>query len=156
MNLINALCLSKNKIDSLPKWRFISRYKERKNLKKVLNNFLLQDIFVISDGIVSFLLSVNMHDILKEVRFDEKFISVDLGVYEDDDGYIIENNITYYPKSNRFEIFYNNIQYTVYRNTKNCDAVNQLWNIVSEELKEKYIDIIYSINEYINSTEYLK
>jgi hypothetical protein len=82
--------------------------------------------------------------------FNEKFISVDLGVYLTDAygySYADVNTVTYFPKSNRFEVSYNNINYTIYRNTKNCDAVNTSWSIVTIMLKRKYLDIIYIVND---------
>jgi len=151
MNLIHAICLSKIHINQLPKWKIVSIYKENKLLNNNINKFLNLDIFDASDNIITFLLSLKElpSESVWGVTYDINFINIDMGTYCTIDGYKNESIVTYYPKSNRFEITDKNISYTIYRNTKNSSIINKIWEPLTDDLKNIYLDIIFEATRYI-------
>lgn len=149
MNLIHAICLSYTRISLMPRTKIISRYKENNILNKHISKFKDTDIFSLSDNLISFLISLDcIKGSLYGVTYGDNFISIDLDYYVED----TKASITYYPKSNRFEIINDYVSYTIYRNTKNGYTVGKMWEQISEDLKDVYIDIIIQASDYVNSS----
>lgn len=151
MNLIHDICLTKNKINNIPKWKIITRSKEVKRLNNDMIEFLNLDIFSASDNIITFLLSLNLNNEIRDTipNYNESFIHVDIGK----DTII---HVDYYPRSNRFEVWDKDVAYTIYRNTKICNHINKMWEPLTMKIKEEYLKIIIQIAEYVLTPKELK
>lgn len=151
MNLIHDICLTKNSINNTPKWRFITKNKQTKKLNKNIAEFLELDVFSASNNIITFLNSLDREIVtsaIGSIWFTTTFIALD--VYDKNN---IETNITYYPESGRFEIWNNNVSYTIYRNNKVSNKINKMWEPLVVNIKKKYLDIIIKIADYIISLD---
>ena len=160
MNLIHAICLNKNRISNTPKWKFISVYKANKNLNNSISTFLSLDIFDASNNLISFLLSLGeLSNTIHGITYSDTFIDLDIGKSSIDihgfENLKTNAHVIFYPKSNRFEIISDVVSYTIYRNTKNGNTVNKMWEPLTNDLKEIYIDIILRMAEYINTPHIL-
>lgn len=145
MNLIHDICLTKIRINNIPRWKFISKNKEMKNLDRKMSEFLNLDIFNASDNIITFLISLNKkiyNDNIGNIWYTDTFIAFNI---PDDIGR--ETNITYYPISNHFEIWNNDVAYNIYRNTKISNRINKMWEPLTNNIKERYLNIIIHIVE---------
>jgi hypothetical protein len=153
MNLIHAIYLNKNRINSMPRWKIITLYKERKNLDTLISDFMKLDVFDASNNIISFLLSLGkLSNDIWGIKYNENYISIDMNAFYYIDGNNYECIITYYPKSNRFEINDDDVSYTIYRNTKNSNKINKMWEPLTVYIKDIYVDIILEMAEYISSS----
>lgn len=145
MNLIHDICLTKNSINNTPNWRFISKNKYKKKLNNNILEFLNLDIFSASDNMISFLVSLGSEitcNINGYLRYCEIYITIQ----------IPESNITtitYYPTSNRFEVENDYIRYTIYRNNKISNNINNVWEPLTHKIKKRYIDIIIQMADYL-------
>jgi hypothetical protein len=145
INLIHGICLTKNVIKNIPRWKFITRNKEQKILNQYISDFLNLDIFTASDNFITFLIGLS-----KEITED-----LNIFLWYNDTLFIIEipddnesvTNIVYYTHSNRFEVWNKSIAYTIYRNNKINKSVNDIWEPLSYKIKETYIDIIIQLSE---------
>lgn len=147
MNLIHDICLTKNKINNTPKWRFIEGYKQSKRLNEDIINFLDLDIFNASENIISFLVCFNEETLDKNVngflQSSATFIKIQI---QDDQN---TTHIMYLPKRNRFEINNKDVAYTIYRNTKISNQISKMWEPLTHKIKERYVEIILNLAEYI-------
>ena len=136
MNIIHDICLTENKIKNTPRWKFITRNKLNKKLNKLKLDFLNLDVFNASNNIISFLISLGK-DMTKNVNgylwYDDRCILIQI----QDNETIFDVN--YYPKSNRFEIISDYISFSIYRNTKVSNYINNIWESLEEKIKERYI-----------------
>lgn len=146
MNLIHEICLTKNRINNIPKWKFIVKKKQKEKLNNLILEFLNLDIFVASENAISFFISINrntIYNIDSNLKYDDSYLNIQLS----DNNYV--THITYYPKSNRFEIENDHVAYTIYRNTKSSKHIKSIWEPLTDKIKEKYINIIIQIAESI-------
>lgn len=156
MNLIHAICLSKNRINDIPRWKIITLYKENKLLNEQISDFVKLDIFDASNNIISFLLSLGeLSNSIWGVTYDENYISINMDDFYYTDTTNYKCVITYYPKSNRFEINGEDVSYTIYRNTKNGSTITKMWETLIMQLKTIYVDIIIDMAEYISNPHLL-
>lgn len=149
MNLIHDICITKNKINNTPRWRFIALNKQTKKLNNDIEDLLSLDIFSLSDHIISFL-NCFSDDILENnitgyLQHSNTFIHL---MITDDNN--LSNNVLYLPTSNRFEINNMNIGYTIYRNTKISNKINKVWEPLSIKIKQRYLEIVIELAEYIS------
>lgn len=144
MNLIHDICLTINDINNTPKWKFITKHKQIKKLNENRLNFLDLNIFSSSDNVLTFLLAINDYnpESIPGLAFNKAWLHID----------IIDDNIhiDYYPNSNRFEIWGSTVAYTIYRNTKNSNKINNMWEPLSCKMKKRYLEIIIQMAEYIS------
>lgn len=143
MNLIHDICLTKNSINNIPKWRFIKRNKQMRRFNKIISDFLNLDIFVASEGTISFLLGLNINTINNINVHGVECMDILI----EDNTYI---SVTYYPITNRFEITSADISYTIYRNNKISNRINNIWEPLTRKIKEKYLEVIIQIAEYLS------
>lgn len=147
MNLIHDICLTKNHINNTPRWKFISKNKQTKKLDNNISNFLNLDIFASSENMISFLLSLG-EQITKNINgylfYDDACMCIEVV----DDG--VNIRVEYYPRSNRFEIKSDYLAYSIYRNTKICNHIRKIWEPLTIKIKERYIEIIIQMAEYIS------
>lgn len=149
MNLIVDICLTKNCINNTPRWKFISKNKQLKKLNDDIYKFKNLDIFSASDNMITFLLSLDK-DTVKHIdgslfMYSDTFLCMDIEYNND---YPI-TSFSYYPKSNRFEVWNEDVGYTVYRNTKISNRINKMWEPLTDKIKERYLEIIIQAAEYI-------
>ena len=147
MNLIQDICLTKNYINNIPKWKFISKNKQIKKLNKNISEFLNLDIFNASNNIITFLLSLGK-EITKHVDgylwYDDTCISIE--VLDNEEIFKVD----YYPRSNRFEIGCSYMHYSIYRNTKISNRINKMWGPLTDKIKKRYLNIILQMAEFIS------
>ena len=147
MNLIHDICLTKNSINSTPRWKFISKIKLTQKLNSDISEFLKLDVFSASENVLSFLLSLD-RETTKHINgylsYDEAYILIE--VLENDG---TNTDVTYYPRSNRFEIWNKYVSYTIYRNTKISNIINKMWEPLTNEIKERYLDMIIQMADNI-------
>lgn len=148
MNLIHEICINKYYINITPKWKFITKRKRIKNFNDSISKFMDLDIFSLSDNVISFLLSWNKETetVAGYLYYNDSCLCIEV---LDNDNNI---KVDYYPKSNRFEIR-GYVSYSIYRNTKTSKYINGMWEPLTEKIKERYLEIILQIAEYI-SLEY--
>lgn len=148
MNLIHDICLTKNKIINTPKWRLFERYKQSKRLNEDTLNFLNLDIFNASENMITFLLSLDRKIIENNIKgfitYDTTFLVLLIL------GDTTNTYVYYHPKFNRFEITNDNVAYTIYRNSKISTKINKMWEPLTHKIKERYLEIIIQIAEYIS------
>ena len=157
MNLIHAICLNKQRIDSTPKWKIFTLQKENKTFNKLISEFADLDIFDASNNFISFLLSLGeLSNSVWGINYDENYLSIDLDAYYIIGGVNSTHAVVYYPKSNRFEITGEDVSYTIYRNTKNSNKINKMWEPLTIELKSIYADKIIEMAEYISTPHLLQ
>ena len=145
MNLIHDICLTKTNLKNTPKWKFITIRKLNKKLNEDIDKFMDLDIFSIGDNVLTFLLSLDKKCIDKidcYIHYGSKFISV---IVTDD-----EVLISYFPKSNYFEISAKNMTFTIYRNTKASKYFTKIWEPLMLKTKERYLEIIIQMADYIS------
>lgn len=134
-NTIRTIYNAKQKINSMPKYRFLSRYKQNKILEKEYHKFMDYDIFRLTDIFLSFVLAVDEGYLKDEnyIKFKNGYLIISLT-----DSTVIE----YFAKSNKFQVTEDNIAYTVYRNTKCGKYISTRWEIIQNILKTMYYPII--------------
>lgn len=151
MNLVQDICLIKNNINSISKIHFILRNKEIKKFNNKISEFMNLDIFNASDNMLTFLISLGKETTNAAIDcylwYDNSCISIQLC----DNDNMCPTYIDYYPNSNRFEIKSDHVSYSIYRNTKISNRINEMWGPLSINIKEKYVDIIIQIAEYISN-----
>ena len=146
MNLIHDICLTKNRINNTPRWKFITRNKEIKKLNNLKLQFLNLNIFDAADSTITFLISldknlVNRSDIF--LFYGESHLLVK--VIDDD----VETLVTYFPKNNWVEVATEHTCYSIYRNSKISKRVNKMWEPLINKIKEKYLEIIIEMIKYL-------
>lgn len=149
MDLIMDICLTKNKLNNIPKWKFITKNKQIKNLDNSISEFLESDIFNASDSMITFLLSLDKN-IFNNINNNPPIYcgsSLCMDIQYDNH---YNTSFVYYPKSNRFEVWSEDIAYTIYRNTKISNQINNMWEPLTYKIKEKYLEIIIQVAEYIS------
>lgn len=148
MNIIQDICMIKNNIDNIPKWKFITKFKQRKKLDNIISEFLKLDIFNASDIMITFLICFDEKIIQKyineSIQINNSLIKFEIKDYNN-----IITNIIYFPKTSHFEISNENITYSIYRNNKINTNMNAIWESLTYKIKEKYIDIIIQMTKYL-------
>lgn len=154
MNLIHEICLTKNNISNIPKWKIITKNKQEKKLNKDISEFKNSDIFSASENIISFLLSLDKeitNHITGFLYYTDTYLHIEvLDINE------VITDVVYFPNSNRFEIGNKNVGYTIYRNNKICNRIDKMWEPLTVKIKERYLDIIIQMAEYIASISFNK
>ena len=149
MNLIHDICLTKINMENVSKWKLFSMIKLKKRLNKDISDFLNLDIFDLANNVLSFLISLDkdiINSIDENIWYTDTFLCIEFA----DDRNII-NSIMYYPKSNRFEVWSQDISYIIYNNTTNCNKINKLWQPLTNGIRERYLYIIIQLADYIKT-----
>lgn len=139
--LIHNICFAKTNINKIPKWKFISRYKQSKYLNSLLYEFINLDIFYYADSLISFLLSVDT----ELVNLVDGFLSytnnsVSISIMNNG----LETTITYFNLTKRFEISNSKISFTVTHNTEFKE-----WDSIAISIRYRYLDIINQLTDII-------
>ena len=145
MNLIQEICLAKNKINNTPKWKFISRKKAINIFEENMDKFKSLDIFDSSDILLTFLLGIDWLKIdsiplLKGVLFSTTNLTLKVN----------ENTeVVYLAKMGMFNIKDESISYSIYKNSRPSRSNKDKWNILTDSLKEKYVEIVTELANHV-------
>lgn len=145
MNLIQEICLAKNKINNISKWRFFSRRKAVSAFEENINKFNSLDIFESSDVLLTFLLGIDwlkIDDIplLKGILFSTTSLTLTID----------ENTeVVYLAKMGMFNIKDESTSYTIYKNARPSRNNKDKWSLLVDSLKEKYIEVIIELANHV-------
>jgi hypothetical protein len=146
-NVLQDICLTRNILKNTPKWKYVTRYKQTKRLDEDIIKFKNLDIFIASEYMITFLLSLDK-EITKNLSIFVWY-NDSLVLLEVKDNNNKSTNVLFSPRSNKFEISDKNVTYTIYRNTKISNNINLMWEPLTDTIKESYIKIITEISELI-------
>lgn len=138
MDVINEICSTAVQLYSTKKYQFFKRYKLNKKIEKLSKTLYSEDIFKVSDCMLSFLTAIP-DDFLKESRIHLKQSNLEI---EFDD---IQVN---YNSSLRTVYIYdgiNNIYYCIHKGSRVPNIVLDKWATIEKDIRSFYMAIIIDI-----------
>ncbi len=155
LDLIYSLCVKIGNLKNTPKYRFIKKYKLKRDIINNYNKFFNLPIFEQSEGIASVLISLFYNQSNKTIITDdiEQFVHITQASIE---MYLIPELVSYIPKENTFDVdtSYNNADGYKFKYTKDSilpKNIDDEWNNIKPKMQDRYMRIINSIANVLNN-----
>lgn len=146
MDIVNEICFTAIQLYSTKPYNFIKRFKLNRKLKSLSKKLFEEDIFKISDCMISMLSGISSKDLLKKFNICLKQSNLIINNFK--------NSFIYYNSVLKYLDIYDknmNMAYSIYKSSRIPSHIIDNWTALEQDIRKFYIEIIVDVAVSISS-----